>query len=99
MRLGNSVVYPKSVTRGLQEEGFLTTSLVTDPIQNPGYMIYLCEDGQAYAISATKERPTAQGISLIQKTCNGVDPNNGTYTKYGKNYSVSNSFLIKVIAE
>lgn len=81
--------YAKSVTRGLQEEGFLGTPIVDDPTQSPGYMIYLCENAQAYAISATKENPTAQDIDLIQKTCNGIG-SNGTYTKYGKNYAVAN---------
>ena len=81
--------YAKAVTRGLQEEGFLGAPIVEDPIQNPGYMIYLCENAQVYAISATKENPTTQDIDFIQKTCNGVG-GNGTYTRYGKNYAVAN---------
>ncbi len=85
--------YIKSVTRGLNEEGFLGAPRVDDPIQNPGYMIYLCENTQSYAISATKENPTAGDIANIQITCNGIPnpPNtNSTYTNYGKNYSVAN---------
>lgn len=85
----DSGVYAKAVTRGLQENDFLSAPRVDDPIQNPGYMIYLCESGQVYAISATKENPTTQDIDYIQKTCNGVG-GNGTYTTYGKNYAVSN---------
>jgi prepilin-type N-terminal cleavage/methylation domain-containing protein len=85
----NAGTYTKAVTRGLQEGGFLGAPLVDDPIQNPGYMIYLCENAQVYAISATKENPTNQDIEYIQKTCNGVG-SNGTYTRYGKNYAVSN---------
>ncbi len=81
--------YTKAVTRELQEEGFLGAPIVEDPIQNPGYMIYLCESAQVYAISATKENPTAQDIDFIQKTCNGIG-GNGTYTRYGKNYAVGN---------
>lgn len=78
--------YAKAVTRGLKEEGFLDAPIVEDPIQKPGYMIYLCENTQVYAVSATKENPTAQDIELIKKTCNG----NATYTTYGKNYAVAN---------
>ena len=81
--------YAKAVTRGLQEEGFLSVPIVEDPIQNPGYMIYLCENSQVYAISARKENPTTDDISYIQRTCNGTGIN-GTYTVYGKNYAVSN---------
>lgn len=81
--------YPKAVTRVLQEEGFLSAPIVEDPIQDPGYMIYLCENSQVYAISATKENPTTQDTDFIQTTCNGVG-GNGTYTVYGKNYSVAN---------
>lgn len=81
--------YTKSVARGLQEEGLLSASIVEDPTQSPGYMLYLCETAQVYAISATKENPTAQDLSNIQKTCNGIGAN-GTYTWYGKNYAVTN---------
>ncbi len=81
--------YAKAVTRGLQENGFLGAPRVDDPIQNPGYMLYTCESGQAYALSATKENPTTQNTDYIQKTCNGVG-GNGTYTIYGKNYAVAN---------
>ncbi len=81
--------YPKAVTRGLYEEGFLSISILEDPIQNPGYMIYLCEGEEVYAISATKENPTTRDIDYIQTTCNGVG-GNGTYTRYGKNCAVAN---------
>lgn len=81
--------YVKAVTRGLQENGFLGAPLVDDPTQNPGYMIYLCEGAQVYAISATKENPTTQDVTYIQKTCNGAG-GNGTYPIYGKNYAVAN---------
>ena len=56
-------------------------------MQNPGYMIYLCNNGQSYALSATLEYPTANDIAFIQTTCNGVG-GNGTYTVYGKNFAV-----------
>lgn len=80
--------YTKSVVRGLYEEGFLNTSNIEDPIQSPGYMIYLCNGGDSYALSATLENPSAQEISDIQTTCNGVG-SNGTYTRYGKNYAIT----------
>jgi len=73
----------------LQENGFLGAPLVDDPIQKPGYMIYLCEGAQVYALSATKENSTTQDTDYIQKTCNGTG-GNGTYTRYGKNYAVTN---------
>lgn len=79
-------VYVKAVTRGLFDEGFLSTPLIDDPLKKPGYMIYLCENAQVYALSATKEKPSAEDIAYIQTTCNGVGIN-GTYTVYGKNYA------------
>lgn len=85
----NGADYPKAVTRVLQEEGFLSAPRVDDPTQNPGYMIYLCETYQVYALSAKKENPTVQDTDYIQKTCNGIGAN-GTYTNYGKNYAVAN---------
>lgn len=81
--------YAVSVTRGLYNEGFLSSPTVEDPRQSPGYMIYLCENSQVYAISATKENATAADIAFIQRTCNGTGVN-GTYTNYGKNYAVAN---------
>lgn len=85
----NSGTYPTAVTRVLFNEGFLGAPLVDDPIQSPGYMIYVCEGGQVYALSATKENPTDEDIDYIQTTCNGSG-GNGTHTKYGKNYAVGN---------
>jgi len=82
----NGGAYTKAVTRGLQEAGFLGAPIVEDPIQNPGYMIHLCEYEKVYAISATKESPTTQDINYIKKTCYGSN----AYTDYGKNYAVSN---------
>ncbi len=67
----------------------LLGTILKDPIQTPGYMIYLCDGGQSYAISATLEKPTSEDIAHIQTTCNGIG-SNGTYTLYGKNYAVSN---------
>lgn len=81
--------YTTAVTRGLYNEGFLPVPLIDDPQGSPSYMIYTCDGGQAYAISATKENPTPQDIAYIQTTCNGSGVN-GTYTNYGKNFALAN---------
>ncbi len=81
--------YPKAVTRVLYEEGFLSAPIVEDPKQDPGYMIYICNSGERFAISATLENPSLDDIAYIQTTCNGTG-GNGTYTRYGKNYAVGN---------
>lgn len=85
----NGGSYTRAVTRALEEEGFLADPLVDDPIQDPGYMIYLCEGNQVYSLSATKENPSEEDIEHIKRTCNGVG-GNGTHTRYGKNYAVGN---------
>ena len=83
--------YLISVTRGLWEEEFLSAPYVDDPVQTPGYMAYLCDDTQAYALSATLENPSAEDTALIQKTCNGIGAN-GTFSVYGKNYALASEF-------
>lgn len=83
--------YLVSIVRGLWEEEFLGADFVDDPLQDPGYMIYTCDDEQSYAISATLENPSADDVALIQRTCNGTGPN-GTYTVYEKNYAIANTF-------
>jgi len=84
--------YPTAVTRGLYNAGFLSAPLVDDPIQSPGYMIYLsaCPSGQSYSLSATKEYPTAADIAHIQTVCNGATIRATPPTGYGKNYAVGN---------
>lgn len=81
--------YAESVTRVLYNDGYLASPIVEDPTQNPGYMIYICNNGQQYALSATLENPTAQDKAYIQTTCNGTG-GNGTYTNYGKNFAIGN---------
>ncbi len=76
--------YPAAVTRILYNQGLLSQPIVEDPLQSPGYMIYVCNGGQSYAISATLEFPTTRDITEIQASCNGTGPN-GTYSVYGKN--------------
>jgi prepilin-type N-terminal cleavage/methylation domain-containing protein len=78
--------YTVAVTRALYNEGFLSQPIAEDPIQRPGYMIYLCGPHN-YAISATLENPSPADIAFIQTTCNGTG-GNGTYPRYGKNYAL-----------
>ena len=82
----NGQTYTRSVIRALAEEGFLNSEDIEDPIQDPGYMIYVCNGGDDYAISATLENPSTQDIAYIQTTCNGAN----TYGTYGKNYAIHN---------
>jgi prepilin-type N-terminal cleavage/methylation domain-containing protein len=79
-----------TVAEGLADMGY-TGGEVTEPTGEDGYryMIYVCNSGQRYAVSATLENPTAEHINHIQTTCNGIG-GNGTYSRYGKNYAVGN---------
>jgi prepilin-type N-terminal cleavage/methylation domain-containing protein len=86
----NGTTYPSAVTRVLYNEDFLNVPLILDPTQgSTGYMIYLCDSYQTYAISATLETPSPEDIAYIQTTCNGSG-GNGTYERYGKNYALEN---------
>ena len=80
--------YPVAVTRVLYDLGYITEPLVEDPLQDPGYMLYVCDGGGSFALSATLEDPSDEDIAFIQTTCNGVG-DNGTYTRYGKNFAIS----------
>lgn len=83
--------YTTAVTRALYNYKYLTQPLYDDPSSTPGvpgYMIYLCDGGQSYALSATLEQPSLNDIAYIQTTCNGTGTN-GTYNIYGKNYAVT----------
>lgn len=81
--------YLKSVARGLVDNGFLSAAITDDPnpSSRPGYMIYTCDGGKKYSISATLEKPTDEDIAHIQLVCNGVG-GNGVYTRYGKNLAL-----------
>jgi prepilin-type N-terminal cleavage/methylation domain-containing protein len=85
----NGSSYAKSVARGLMDNGFLSAAITDDPnpARRPGYMIYTCDSGRRYSISATLERPTSEDIAHIQVVCNGVGEN-GVYTRYGKNLAL-----------
>ena len=85
----NGGSYPAAITRILYNEGHLPEPIVEDPLQSPGYMIYVCNSGQSYALSATLEFPTDRDIADIQTSCNGVGAN-GTYTLHGKNVARRN---------
>lgn len=85
--------YPVAVTRVLYNEGLFSKPLLADP-QGINYMIYVCNGGQKYSLSATKEKPTAEDIAYIATTCNGSqNPPGNTNSidgNYGKNYAVGN---------
>ncbi len=85
----NGSSYPAAVTRILYNQGHLPQPIIEDPLQSPGYMIYICSGGQSYALSATLEFPTNRDIADIQTSCNGSGPN-GTYSLYGKNVARKN---------
>lgn len=81
--------YVTAVTRALFNERAISQPLVDDPLTRPGFMIYLCNGGQSYSVSATLENPSPEDIAHIQTTCNGTGAN-GTHTRYGKNYAITN---------
>ncbi len=91
--LSGSIAYPKSITQVLYDERFLATPLVEDPIQKPGYLLYVCSAGQSYALSAALDTPSASDISSIKTSCNGTG-SNGTYARYGKNYALRQQTVI-----
>lgn len=89
----NGSTYITAVTRVLQTQGYLNEPLIDDPVQSPGYMIYTCSGGQIYSLSATLENPTPEETAYARDdTCNGSGVN-GTVTRYGKNYAITNQTL------
>lgn len=82
----NGSTYGTSVTRVLYNEGFLPVPLVEDPTTSPGYMIYICNNGQSYALYATLENPTTDETAEATGSCNGSAANGS----YGKNYVRNN---------
>jgi hypothetical protein len=83
--------YPgfKTVAQVLHDGGYLAVGSLDDPMGKLSYMIYLCDDDKRYSISTTLDNPSPDDVSHVQKTCNAVG-DNGTYTRYQKNYSVGN---------
>jgi type II secretory pathway pseudopilin PulG len=83
----NGSTYGTSVTRVLHNEGYLPIPLIEDPSISPGYMIYICNNGQTYALSATLENPSTTETAEAAGSCNGA-VSTGTF---GKNYVRKNS--------
>jgi prepilin-type N-terminal cleavage/methylation domain-containing protein len=85
---------PNTVAKGLVDNGFLSNLDIDDPdiSKRPGYMIYPCNNGQSYSISATLESPTPGDIAHVAAACNGslnpVGNSNAIDTRYGKNISL-----------
>lgn len=78
-----------SLVKALHDGGYLPSANLNDSSQLGNYLIYLCDGGHRYSISATLDHPSAAEISHALTTCNGTGPN-GTFTVYKKNYSVGN---------
>lgn len=74
----------KSIMQGLIDDGDLASALSS---AGGTYLLYICDAGQTYALSAKLDNPSAADIAYIQTTCNSVG-SNGTYTLYGRNYAV-----------
>ena len=56
-------------------------------------MIRSCSGGQNFSLSATLENPIPEGTAFARDhTCNGSG-SNGTVTRYGKNYAITNQAL------
>jgi prepilin-type N-terminal cleavage/methylation domain-containing protein len=85
----NGSTYGTAVTRVLHNEGYLPQPIIEDPLQSPGYMIYVCNGGQSYALSATLEFPTDRDIDDIQTSCNGTGAGS-SYDTFGKNVARKN---------
>lgn len=68
--------WPKAIARGLAEEGFLGSGPYNIGDANcydweDGYLMYLCNGGQDYSISAMLEYPTQAEIDHVLTVCNG----------------------------
>lgn len=77
----------QSVVQGLYADGDLSSNANLPALSNEYYLLYTCDAGQTYALSAKLDNPTADDISYIQTTCNGTGVN-GTYTLYKRNYAL-----------
>lgn len=82
----NGSTYSQSIAQELVDQGFLSR-VAEDPLQDPGYMMYLCDAGQSYSLSTTLENPSIADITHVTTVCNGAG-SNSIYTRYGKNYAV-----------
>ncbi len=75
----------KTIQQALVDDGDLAAPIAN--IGNSYYLLYICDGGQTYALSAKLDAPSAEDVAYIQTTCNGTG-SNGTYTLYGRNYAV-----------
>jgi prepilin-type N-terminal cleavage/methylation domain-containing protein len=82
LALENGSTYSTAVTRVLYNEGYLPVPLIEDPTTSPGYMIYVCNNGQSYGLYATMENPSSTETAEAISACNGVSVNQS----YGKNF-------------
>ncbi len=82
----NGAQYSTAVTRVLYNEGFLATPIIPDPLETDssivGYMIFVCNNGQAYALSATLENPTSDEQAEAAASCFSSI----SVDTFGKNY-------------
>ncbi len=92
--------YKRSVTRALSEEkdskgaSMLARVEYKDPQStDPGYMIYICDGGKSFALSATLEAGTPVEKAAAEASCNGSG-GNATVGRYGKNYSVGGPVVV-----
>jgi peptidoglycan hydrolase-like protein with peptidoglycan-binding domain len=52
------------------------------------YLLYICNGGKTFSLSAKLDNPSSADIANIQASCNGTGIN-GTYSLYGRNYAVT----------
>jgi hypothetical protein len=83
--------YTRSLARALYEEGSIAVNLTSR--SSPNYMLYVCNNGQEYALSATLDQPTATELEILKNSCNGSG-NNGTASVYGKNYGLIGKAIV-----
>ena len=87
----DSANYPRSVARALYEGGYMAALITADPegISN-NYMIYLCDRGNNYSLSATLSEPAMTEEEITESGYCNTDPDTGNavHTRYGKNYVI-----------
>jgi len=105
--LENGTTYLTAITRRLYQEGFLSLPLLLSPSGSPstvevgisdvptqgkhGYMLYVCDDGQAYSLSAYLEKPSDEDRLTMCKSCQATEASFGQAPPYwGKNYAIMN---------
>ncbi len=95
--------YPLGVTNALAQLGYLSTSAAEDQnitsvkatysvapyiySWDQNFMIYVCNGGQSYSLTAVLEASTTQNMNHVISLCNGTG-SNATGGRYLKNYGV-----------